>query len=71
MKTHVQFQHFQFVYDFELPRNGRQMGALCNIQIDRTIKIVDISLDQGKKRDSPKIKPKACTLTKWKPRCIE
>ena len=31
-------------------RSGRQMGAICNIQINRKIKIVDISLDQRKKR---------------------
>ena len=43
------------------------MGALCNIQIDRKIKIVDISLDQCKTCDSPKIEPKACTVTKWAP----
>ena len=67
MKIHVQFQHFQFVNDFEVLRNGRQMGALCKIQIDWKIKIVNISLDQCKKRNSPKMEPKACTVTKWAP----
>ena len=67
MKILVRFQHFQFVYDFEVLRNCGQVGALCKIQIDQSIKIVDISLDQSKKRDSPKIKPKACNLTKWAP----
>ena len=48
MKNLVRFQHFQFGYDSEVLRSGGQMGALCNIQIDRKIKIVDISLDQCK-----------------------
>ena len=43
------------------------MGALCKIQIDWKIKIVNISLDQSKEYDSPKIKPKTCTVTKWAP----
>ena len=67
MKIPMRFQHFQFGDDSEVPRSGGQMGALCNIQIDRKIKIVDISLDQRKKNDSPKIEPKACTVTKWAP----
>ena len=67
MKNPEPFQHFQFVYDFKVLRNGGQMEALCNIRIHRNIEIIDISLDQGKKRDSPKIKPKAYTLTKWTP----
>ena len=49
MKNLVRFQHFQFGYDSEVLRSSGQMGALCNIQIDRKIKIVDISLDQDKK----------------------
>ena len=49
MKNLVQFQDFQFVYDLRMLRSGGQMGALCNIQIDRKIKFVDISLNQLKK----------------------
>ena len=66
-KNLMRFQHFQFGDDSEVLRSGGQMGALCNIQIDRKIKIVDISLDQCKTCDSPKIEPKACTVTKWAP----
>jgi len=49
MKNLVRFQHFQFGCDSEVLRSGGQMGALCKIQINRKIKIVDISLDQRKK----------------------
>ena len=38
MKIHMHFQHYQFVDNFEMLRNGRQMGALCKIQTDRKIK---------------------------------
>ena len=48
MKNLVRFQHFQFGYDSEVLRNGGQMGAPSNIQIDPKIKSVDISLDQSK-----------------------
>ena len=63
----MRFQHFQFGGDSEVLRSGGQMGALCNIQIDWKRTIVDISLDQGKKHDYPKIEPTACTVTKWAP----
>ena len=66
-KNLVRFQHFQFVYDLRLLRSACQMDALCNVQIHQKIKIVDISLDQGKNKDSPEIEPKACTVTKWAP----
>ena len=34
MKILLQFQHVQFVYDFEVLRSCGQMGALCKIQIN-------------------------------------
>ena len=49
MKNLVRFQQFQFSDNSEVLRSGGQMGAVCNIQIDRKLKIVDISLDQRKK----------------------
>ena len=70
-KNLVRFQHFHFVYDLRLLTSVGQMGALCNVQIHQKIKIVDISLDQCKKHDSPKIEPKACTLTNRAPWSIE
>ena len=48
MKNLVRFQHFQFGDDPEVLRDGGQMGALSNIQMDRKFKTVDISLHQGK-----------------------
>ena len=48
MKNLVRFQHFQFGDDSEVLSCGGQMGALSNIQIDRKLKTVDISLQQGK-----------------------